>query len=312
MSLAEDVRAGLSTRSKSIPSKYLYDDAGSQLFLQITELDEYYLTRCEREILLRYGGEIARLLGTQLLHVVELGAGDGDKTFLLLDALLRQPTPVHYSPFDICAESLHALAAKTQRLFPDAEVTALHGDITRDLHLLANGVRGSRLLVLFLGSSIGNSTEAEAREFLRRLRRQLRPGDAVLIGFDLRKDHDVLMAAYSDSLGVTRDFNLNLLRRLNRELGADFDVDSFSHLARYDTSMHAMESLLVSARHHTVRVADLDIEVRFQRDEPIHTEWSHKYDRDQLAIWAADAGFRQAAGFEDSLGYFRDELWVAV
>ena len=310
---ARDALLGLSARPKRLPSSYFYDDRGSRLFQRITRLEEYYLTRCEREILQTYAGEISDAVGDEPFRLVEAGAGDGQKTEILLREFVRRRVPMEYSPIDICRPALVQLLDRLRAKFtPGAfRMHALAGDYFDALRVLRTQ-NTMRNLVLFLGSSIGNFNHDQATQFLRRLRRTLRPGDLTLIGFDLKKELPVMQAAYDDSLGVTREFNLNLLERMNRELDADFDREAFSHRAAYNSAEGCMESFLVSRDAATVTVGALDRQFRFAAGEAMQVESSYKYDLPTIERFAAECGFRVRQHFFDRRHYFTDSLWEAV
>lgn len=309
---ALDVLQGLSASPKRLSSKYLYDDAGSVLFQRITDLDEYYPTRCEAEILRRHASDIRALIGDAPFNLIELGAGDGRKTrFLLADFLNRpsgHPLDFEYVPIDISEASMETLSAAMQAEFPSLVLKGVVGDYLQGLHWLEE-TSARRNVILFLGSNIGNYTRAQAQSFLRSLWNTLRGGDAVLIGFDLKKDIEVLLRAYNDSAGITRDFNLNLLHRINRELGGHFDASDFRHYGTYDAVSGAMESFLISRISQEVHIDALHRAFRFEAWEPIHLEYSYKYLTTDIAQLAADTGFSITANFFDLRGYFTDSLW---
>ena len=305
---AHDVEWGLRRDRKFLPSKYFYDERGSELFEEITRLPEYYLTRAEEEILSSHENQIVELLPSGPLDVVELGCGFGQKTLQILDLVARRTRSFRYLPFDICHQSLEKIADSAKLLQPGLEVQPVCGDFLSQLHLLRRFTERPKI-VLFLGSSIGNLTWSEARSFLHSLCKSLVPGDLVLLGFDLQKDLDILIPAYSDATGVTREFNFNLLRRINQELGGDFCLDSFRHEARYNTAIHAMESYLISTKDQVVTLSVLGKAFSLKKNEEIHTEYSHKYNVTQLSSLSFEAGFERLGSFSDSREYFVDELW---
>jgi dimethylhistidine N-methyltransferase len=279
-----DVLAGLSRARKTLPCKYLYDERGSALFERICELDEYYPTRTELAILAAYADEMAERLGARCL-LVEYGSGSGRKTRLLLDHLCE---PAGYVPIDISSEALAASARALAADYPGLEVLPVCADYTEPLELPRPARPAARRGVFFPGSTIGNFTPLEAQRFLGRMARVAGVGGGMLIGVDLRKDRSVLEPAYDDALGVTAAFNKNLLARINRELGADFELDRFRHLARWNAAAGRVEMHLVSEVEQRVRVADA--EFRFAAGETIHTENSYKYALDEFAALAAQAG----------------------
>lgn len=306
---AEDVRAGLTATPKTLPPKYFYDALGSQLFEAICLLPEYYLTRAEAEIFERHAAEITAQLAPPV-SVVELGSGSSLKTRLLIEALLARQGALHYQPIDISATILRASAAKLLGDYPEVRITAQADDYTRALGAIARQ-DGERILVLFLGSNIGNYTPAEAGDLLRQMRQALRAGDGLLLGVDLKKPARVLEPAYDDALGVTAAFNRNLLVRINRELGADFELAQFQHRARFNQAQSRIEAHLVSCCAQTVNISTLDLTIAFAGGETIHTENSYKYDLAQLARLAEVAGFKPARVWFDVAERFSCNFWLA-
>jgi L-histidine Nalpha-methyltransferase len=300
-----DVVAGLSQAQKTLPPKYLYDRAGSALFEAITAIQEYGLTRADARILERCAGEVAALV-REPVRVVELGSGSGRKTRWILEALGRpvyDPIDVSETALDQCKSELSMYAERIEPVL--ASYFEGMGQI--------NTIRGhERLLVLYLGSTIGNFDRRSARAFLRQLRRCLRGGDAVLIGFDLLKSREQLLAAYDDGAGITAAFNRNLLGRINRELGADFHLRAFAHEARYDDGEHRIEMHLRSRVDQTVHIASAGRQFHFREGETIWTESSHKFDPAELARMADDAGFREEARWSDDEWPFAESFWRAV
>ncbi len=270
---AEDVRAGLSASPKYLPCVYFYDARGSLLFERITQLPEYYLTRAEREIIGERASEIAALLRGPV-QVVELGSGTSSKTVTLLEALLPVTGDVTYLPIDVCEDVLEASAASLSDAVPGVEVRPICGRYKEGLGSIAEGVQ---VLLLWLGSSIGNLDRDAAASFLVSLRDRLCAGDRMLIGIDLAKAPRVLKAAYDDSAGVTAEFNLNLLRRINHELGGEFDLDRFRHVALWNPDEGRIEMYLESSCCHEVLISSLGMTAAFAAGERIHTENSHKY-----------------------------------
>ncbi len=307
--LAIEVLVGLSETPKRLASRLFYDDEGSRLFQAITELDEYYLTRSELEIFKESGPELLGHLAGQSLNVVDLGAGDGHKTAVLLDHLRGIGADVRYVPIDISEGAMRTLTESMQRDRPDLEIAGLVSEYFEGIRWLAHE-SGRNNLVLFLGSNIGNFDRAHARGFLRQLWNALGPGDYVLLGFDLKKDIEALLNAYADPHGVTSAFNLNLLHRLNRELGANFDLDQFRHYGTYNARTGAMESYLVSLVRQTVRIEALQCQFEFQPWEPIHTEYSYKYLESDIESLAAYTGFRILDRRFDPKHWFCSTLWA--
>jgi dimethylhistidine N-methyltransferase len=296
--LRDDVLSGLRRAPKTLPCKYFYDARGSRLFEKICELDEYYLTRTELAILERSVAEMARCLGPRCM-VIEPGSGSGTKTRLLLEAL---ENPVAYVPVDISRDVLLRSAESIDGAHPDLEVLPVYADFTQPFALPTTRRPAARRVVYFPGSTIGNFDPPEVVRFLARLRKVCAPGGAVLIGVDLRKDGKVLEAAYDDAAGVTAEFNLNLLLRVNRELGADFDLTCFRHRAVWEETRGCVEMHLVSSVAQTVRVDGESFS--FARGEVIHSESSYKYDLDGFAGLAAAAGLAVARVWLDERRWF--------
>ncbi|GAB4417636.1 MAG: L-histidine N(alpha)-methyltransferase [Bacteroidia bacterium] len=308
--LARDIRQGLGHTPKRISSKYFYDDRGSELFRQIMRMEAYYPTRCEYEIFDTHRERLRHLLAGDggAFQLIEFGAGDGLKTKLLLGHLLDHDTDFSFSPIDISGDALRQLHAALAGEFPRLRVRPIEDDYFRALQHLHDET-DQRKVVLFLGSNIGNFTRDEAVAFLGRLHAHLRPGDRVLIGFDLKKDPAVILRAYDDEEGITRAFNLNLLDRLNRELGADFDPRAFRHWPTYDPATGETRSYLVSTRRQTITFAAIDYRVTLQAWEPIWLELSQKYDLPQIEALAQSAGFDLVAHLHDSRRWFVDSVW---
>ncbi|HUP48223.1 MAG TPA: L-histidine N(alpha)-methyltransferase [Thermoanaerobaculia bacterium] len=307
---ADEVRAGLSAVTKSIPPRYFYDELGSALFGAICHLPEYYLTRAETEILTAHRREIAAQLGA-VSRLVELGSGDARKTRLLLDQLAAAGE-LEYIPIDIDVSLLQRTGRELLAEYPALTVTAAASDFRRPSRALAEILTpGRRTAVLFLGSTIGNLDRAESVAMLRDVRSVLSHGDPMLIGADLRKAKAVLDAAYDDSLRVTAAFNLNLLQRINRELGGHFDLRSFAHQAFYDEERGRVEMHLVSLREQSVRIDALAMEIAFQEGESIHTENSYKYDEGLIGEMAAESGFEPVRHWTDGRGWFGEFLLAA-
>ncbi len=306
--MAAAVRAGLGAEPKWLPPWLFYDTAGSRLFDEITARPEYYLTRTERGILARHADAmIAQAAAGARLRITELGAGSADKTRLLLKATVARQGTVVYEPVDVSASALDAARGRIEREIGGVEVAPQAMDYT---HGNGHGVElrptlpGERRLVLYIGSSIGNFDPPEAMRLLRRLRMGLRPGDGLLLGVDLKKDESMLLAAYDDVAGVTAEFNLNLLARLNRELGAEFYLESFEHRAVWNEAESRIELHLESRIAQKVGIAALEMEVDFAEGETIHTENSYKYMPGQAEAIMAEAGFKAAGSWKDARGWF--------
>jgi dimethylhistidine N-methyltransferase len=307
---AADVRAGLTkSGQKELLSKYLYDDVGSALFEVISRLPEYGLTRADERLLQRHAGDIVERLATPLA-VAELGSGSGKKTRQILEALCRrQRTP--YYPIEISPTAL----AMCERELSDIDCINILG-FEREyldglLEVAAQRRPGQHLLVLFLGSTIGNFDRMAGLKFLNQVRRILQPGDSLLLGTDLEKSSMQLLAAYDDELGVTAAFNLNLLARINRELDADFDLAHFEHVAKINHHTRSVEMHLRSMRRQTVNISAAKLSVEFLEGETIWTESSHKYSPDEVIRMAGTAGFRCDVQWIDEQWPFAENLLIA-
>ena len=309
---ADDSRRGLSASPKTLLPHYFYDDLGSILFAAICELPEYYLTRAETEILQTHAAEIARRMNAPA-RLIELGSGGARKTRILIQALLERSPRLQFVPVDVDPGVLTASSGELLTEFPTISIHAICGDFREPEATLARlePVAG-RTAVLFLGSSIGNLGLDEAEAMLISLRTALRPGDCFFLGADRRKSAAILELAYDDPLGVTSAFNRNLLVRMNRELGANFDLHSFSHRAFFNAGQSRVEMHLVSTTRQRVRLDALDLDIEFREGETIHTENSYKYDDETLAMLAARAGFTLEASWLDSRRWFTDILLVAA
>lgn len=302
-----DVVYGLGRVPKSISSRWFYDDEGSRLFDEITRLPEYYLTACEAGILASGWPHIQSAMEGRRFHLVDLGAGEGTKTRILLSRFAESQSLLGYVPVDVSAGPLARLARACSRTFPDLPVRPLQADY---LSALSGYRPEGPKLVLFLGSSVGNFDRQEAVAFLDALRRSLSAGDVLLIGFDLRKDPGRILRAYSDSAGVTARFNYNLLERINRELGGDFRIDGFRHEAIYDAVEGVARSYLVARRKQTATIGAASFEIRFREGEAIHTENSQKYTLEEISSMASASGFEVAGNLIDSRHFFADSLWL--
>jgi len=297
--MARDVREGLTASPKELSPKYFYDERGSQLFEQITELPEYYPTRREREILQNRSAEILAAAGTPGT-LVELGSGSASKTRHLLDAMRDAGRLRTYVPVDISEEITHETARTLVDEYPGLEVRGLVCDFEVDLERIHRD--GSSRLIAFLGGTIGNLYQGERREFLTRIAGLFGPGDRILLGTDLVKEAARLEAAYDDAAGVTAEFNKNVLQVLNRELAADFDLDAFEHVARYDAREERMDIRLRSLADQTVRLGELDLSVDFAAGEEMRTEISTKFTRERLECVYTEAGLELCGWFTDRAG----------
>ncbi|KAB1932302.1 L-histidine N(alpha)-methyltransferase [Micromonospora sp. ALFpr18c] len=295
--LREDVRAGLTAEAKWLPPKWFYDSRGSELFEEITRLPEYYPTRAERTVLAEHASDIAALTGAKTL--IELGSGSSEKTRLLLDAFTRRGGLGTFVPLDVSVSALLASTAQIAADYPGLRVRGIVGDFTRQLDRLPTG---GRRLVVFLGGTIGNLLPAERVEFLSAMRTALEIGDWLLLGTDLVKDPSVIVPAYDDAAGVTAEFNRNVLRVINRELGADFDPAAFEHVALWDPDHEWIEMRLRATRPMSVRVLDLTVD--FAAGEELRTEVSAKFRPAGIAAELGTAGFTVAEFWTDPDGLF--------
>lgn len=305
--LEEEARRGLTANPKDLPPKWFYDERGSALFDRITGLPEYYPTRRETEILAGRAAEVADRCRAEVL--VELGSGSATKTGLLLDALTATGTLGAYVPFDVSAEPLMASGEAIAGRHPGLSVRGLVGDFERHLHLVP---RLGRQLVAFLGGTIGNLTPSRRERFLRQVRGIMSDGDHLLLGADLVKDRARLISAYDDAAGVTAEFNRNVLRVLNTQLGADFDVDGYDHVARWDEVNEWIEMRLRARRDHRVTLGRLDLEVGFRAGEEMRTEVSAKFRPERVTAELLAAGFRAEHLWTDANSDFSVTLARAV
>jgi len=303
--LRDDVVTGLRRTPKTLPPKWFYDVVGSDLFDQITRLPEYYPTRAEAQILREQSAAIAAHSGADTL--VELGSGTSEKTRMLLSALRDNGTLRRFVPFDVDAGVLESTGESLQQEYPELEIDAVCGDFEEHLAKIPGG--GRRLFV-FLGSTIGNLTPRPRAEFLAALADVLEPGDALLLGTDLVKDADRLVCAYDDSAGVTARFNRNVLAVINRELGADFNLDAFSHVARWNVGEERIEMWLRTEFAQRVHIRALDLSVEFGAGEEMLTEVSCKFRPDAVAAELDAAGLRRTHWWTDSSGDFGLSLAV--
>ncbi len=285
---ARDVATGLSRQPKTLPCCYFYDREGSLLFEEICELPEYYLPRAERSILQAHVGAILATF-SQPVTLVELGSGNAAKTRILIDPLLRQQTRLCYVPVDICRTVLEESSRELLQEFAGLEIVAVAGEYHDGLrHLPARAERPK--LILWLGSNVGNFDRQEAAAFLHHVGKTMTAADRLLVGIDLHKERTILEKAYDDSQGITAQFNLNLLARINRELGGHFNLEAFQHRAVYNEELGRIEMYLVSMREQHVRIDQLDRDVPLAAGEVIHTENSYKYTLEQIEALATQAG----------------------
>jgi dimethylhistidine N-methyltransferase len=307
---ASDVAAGLSiSGQKKLSPQYFYDDLGTSLFEAITLLPEYGLTRADERLLSTYAGEIARCAGC-LSMVAELGSGTGRKTKHILEAVTRHNPDVLYRPIDVSQAALDACELALQDV---CKVEPVCGDWLEGVREIARtrSADGS-LMLMFLGSSVGNLERTSLVDFFKNLNRYLKPGDLLLLGADLIKDPEVMISAYDDPTGVTAAFNLNLLGRINRELDADFDIRSFVHEARWNSRDQRIEMHLLSCRDQSVSIAALDMTLDFRAGETIWTESSHKFTEVELDEYASLSGFSRVSTWVDAEWPFAETLWSVL
>jgi L-histidine Nalpha-methyltransferase len=306
--IAMEVFTGLSERPKTLSPWLFYDQEGSRLFEAITELPEYYVTRTERQILAKHAAEIvAAAAGGRDLSIIELGAGTATKTGLLLNAAVAQQGSVTYCPIDVSETALQEARTRLESELPEVTVEPIVADYTEGMRQNNAGLAGAgRRLVLYIGSSIGNFSPADAIEVLRGVRAQLTPGDCLLLGTDMVKDTSMLHAAYDDAAGVTARFNMNMLIRINRELDATFNPQLFRHQARWNKQHSRIEMHLESLLAQKVAVRALDLEVRFSLGETIHTENSYKFTDQRVLALLTRAGFKLRKQWSD------DNKWFTV
>jgi L-histidine N-alpha-methyltransferase len=307
---AQDVMLGLNSTPKTLPSKYFYDTKGDKLFQQIMALPEYYLTRKEYEILEGQHKQILKeiLEIGQPFNLVELGAGDGMKTKILLRYLIEKKVEFTYYPVDFSGSVLEELEESLATEFPALIVNPIQ-DTYRDSLKKQIWEDGTPNLILFLGANLGNFGVDEAKNIIDHLRVGTKKGDLVLLGFDLKKNPQIILNAYHDKQGVTRGFNMNLLDRINKELDADFDRDSFTHWPTYDPVSGECRSYLVSQIAQEVTIGALNQSFEFEAFESIFTEISKKYSLSEISYLASLGGFEVKGNFMDSEGYFADVLW---
>lgn len=311
--IVADTLLGLSSYPKYLLPKYFYDDNGSAIFREITRMPEYYLTRCESEIFAEFSSEIAGTMaeGAGFLNIIEPGSGDGSKTISLLKALSGAGRSFRFVPVDISNEANELLKSSVKTELPDIEVITHTGDYLTIFDKIYNKP-GTRNVILFLGSNIGNLGQSEMSRFLEKISGFTLSGDRVLIGFDLKKSPEIVMKAYDDPHGLTAKFNLNHLVRLNRELDADFDITMFEHHTEYNPVSGDLKSYLVSVADQTVHTGALGESFRFGRWEPVFMELSRKFDFGTIELMAAAHGFRIERNYTDSSGWFVDSLWIRI
>ncbi len=306
---AKDVHEGLSAPQKFLSSRYFYDATGDKIFQQIMAMPEYYLTQCEFEIFDQQKDQILSAINPgSKFNLVELGAGDGYKTKILLKHFLKQQANFEYFPVDISGDVLKSLKNDLSDRFPKLKVTNLNYEYFEALERL-NELDDSPKVILFLGSNIGNFTPERAQSFFEKLNKVMRPGDKLLSGIDLKKAPHTILKAYNDPAGITRSFNLNLLERMNRELGANFVIEDWDHFPTYDPFTGECRSYLMSCKKQDVTIEATGHTYSFRDSEPVHMEISRKYRLDEIEDLANKTGFEVSQHFTDSRNYFVDSLW---
>lgn len=310
---AEDVLKGLSSNPKFLSSKYFYDDEGSRLFQEIMKLPEYYLTRAEFEIFQAQTSNIFTAFNADSAEfdLIELGAGDGTKTSLLVEYFLEKRADFRFVPIDISSEALNFLTEKFTKQFPNLKIQTEQGDYFRTLETFKEKF-DKKKIILFLGSNIGNFSETQALDFFKHLREVMNPQDLIFIGFDLHKNPKTILRAYDDANGITAKFNLNLLKRINRELGANFNIEEFSHYAAYHPTERAARSFLISQKQQIVHIEAINQSFEFEKWEPIFMEVSQKYNLGMIKELAEKSGFEIVQNFFDSNKFYTNSLWKPV
>jgi L-histidine Nalpha-methyltransferase len=309
---AEDVFHGLTSYPKKISSKFLYDEKGDELFQKIMELPEYYLTGKEYQILMRHREEIGKAFASlEGFDLIELGAGDGKKTKVLLRHFEEKNLDFKYLPVDISHNVLDQLSQSLEQEIPGVEVEPQQGTYMQVLGKLAD-FKERKKVILFLGSNIGNLSQQEAVSFLQKIRTSMHKKDMFFMGVDQKKDPQVILDAYNDKAGVTEAFNKNLLHRINRELEADFDPETFLHWPLYNPETGIAKSYLVSTKEQSIQINSLNLEVHFQKWETIHTEVSQKYDDTSIAWLAEEAGLKITGSWTDKQNCFKNYLFQTI
>lgn len=304
---AADVIAGLSSNSKSLSSKYFYDARGSQLFQEIMAMPEYYPTLCEKEILETKSDEILSLIDfDQPFDIIEFGSGDGSKTIELLQTFYQHKSKFTYVPIDISADVLNDLEQNVKAILPEISIESLAGDYSD----ISKKKSAKPALLLFLGGNIGNYSREEAVNLLQSFGENMKKGDKILVGMDLRKDPHVIKLAYDDPHGITQEFNMNLLTRMNRELETNFDIDAFGFYCHYDPISGGVRSYLYSKKQQQVTSHLLGKKFNFDKNELIWTELSQKFSFKEIDELAQEAGFSVVKNITDSKNYFTDSLWI--
>ncbi len=306
----QDVKAGLSASPKSLSSQYFYDQQGDVLFQKIMDMEEYYLTDCEFEILSTYKDELLDQFTSSCdgFHLIEFGAGDAYKTKILISFFLSRKVQFEYNPIDISENAVQKLVQDLRREYPELKLLPVNKEYFSAVEEISHHDTCKKV-ILFLGSNIGNFSMDGAEDFFTRLGSELESGDQALIGFDLMKDPETILMAYNDSAGITAEFNLNLLRRINREFEADFDPGAFYHRPEYNSDTGAAKSFLVSRKDQKVEIGAIPMKVSFNEAESIFMEISQKYKTGDVHRFAENAGFRVKKDYFDKRKYFLNSLW---
>ncbi|RAP33452.1 hypothetical protein DID80_08045 [Candidatus Marinamargulisbacteria bacterium SCGC AAA071-K20] len=307
---ASDVHTGLLASPKRISAKYFYDKKGSELFQKITEHIDYYPTRVETEILNDIKQVLPTIIGEKEIDIIELGAGDGHKSKIIIKGFLREDIRVNYYPIDISEKAMTQLKT-TIKPRDNLTIHGIVGEYNEGLNFV-NKKSKNKKLVLFLGSNIGNFNRVENKAFLNNLNKSLNKKDHVLIGYDLKKDIKTLNQAYNDSGGLTKEFNLNLLKRINKELGGNFDSNKFDHYGVYNPILGAMESHLISKEEQLIYIKELTQTIHFEAHEPLHLEYSFKFTEKDIIKLSKQTGYEVINNFTDTKKYFIDSLWQVI
>lgn len=305
----KDIKAGLSQNPKHISSHYFYDKSGDELFQKIMGMPEYYLTNSELEIFSEQSDDIIRsfeISKNEEFELIELGAGDGKKTQHLLKTLLEKDFNFKYIPVDISQNSLSVITERMENLFPDLEIQPQQGDYFQVLDELFSSDKPK--VILFIGSNLGNMEDETAKDFLKKIATHLKKSEKLLLGVDLIKSAEIVLPAYNDAAGITRDFNLNLLKRINREFDADFELKNFEHAPEYTEEEGIAKSFLKSKKKQTVFIKELNESFDFAENELIHTEISRKYNDEILENLLGNSGLTISRKFLDSKKYFADYI----
>jgi len=306
-SVADTVKEGLSKKEKSLPSWLFYDAEGDRLFQEIMKMPEYYLTNCEFDIFQKYKNEILEIISgdAEGFNLIEFGAGDGLKTEILLKHFVEQSANFNYKPVDISENVLNLLQARMKESIPDLDIKPINKEYFSALDSL-NTERENPMAVLFMGGNIGNFELTDGQSFVNQIAEKLRTGDQIIMGFDMKKDPEMIRSAYNDQQGITRQFNMNLLNRLNNELDANFDLEEFKHYPSYDPQTGTTKSFLISQKEQMVELKAINTTINFKAWEHIHVEISQKFDEDMIESMATKAGLKVEKYFYDDKKYFAD------